>query len=157
MLLSGLISQFGFSQNDTTLLYLRFPIVPSFKLINVADSTYFTKDDLPKKRSTVIMVFSPECEHCQEETKQIKANIKLFKKANIIMASPLPYEQITAFYNEYNIAQYPNIRMGRDPSYYFGTFYKIRSFPAIYVYDKKGNFKQAFSGSVSINEIAAAL
>jgi len=147
----------GLAQTDTTLLYLRFPMVPSFKLTNVADSSYFTKDNLKKKRPTIIMMFSPDCEHCQAETKELTANIKLFKKAQIIMASPLEFSYLRKFYDEYKIADYPNITMGRDPSYLLGTFYKIRSFPSIFVYNKKGNFVTSFTGSTPVEKIAAAL
>jgi len=145
------------AQTDTTLLYVRFPIVPSFKLTNMADSSYFTKDNLKKNTATIIMLFCPDCEHCQHETKELTAKIKLFKKAQIVMASPLDYDYIKKFYTEYKIADYPNITMGRDPSYFLGTFYKVRSFPAIFVYDKKGNYVMSFSGSAPVEAIAAAL
>jgi thioredoxin-related protein len=147
----------GFAQADTSLLYLRFPIVPSFKLTNVADSSFFTKENLKKKKPTIIMIFSPDCEHCQDETKAITANINLFKKAQIIMVSPLEYSYLRKFYDEYKIADYPMITMGRDPSYFLGTFYKVRSFPSIFVYNKKGDFVTSFSGSTPVKEIAAAL
>ena len=147
----------GFSQTDTSLLYLRFPTIPPFSIIKVSDSTRFTKDDLKSKKAVVIMVFSPDCEHCQNETKELIAHIDLFKKVQIIMASPLDYDYIKRFYEEYKIADYPNIIMGKDPGYFFGTFYHIRSFPAIFLYDKKGNFIDKFDGSVPVEKIAAAL
>jgi thioredoxin-related protein len=145
------------NDTDTSLLYIRFPFVPSFKLLNMTDSSYFTKDNLKKKTATIIMLFSPDCEHCQHETKELTAKINLFKKAQIIMASPLEYNYIKKFYTEYKIADYPNITMGRDPSYFLGTFYKVRSFPAIFVYDKKGKYVMSFSGSAPVEAIAAAL
>lgn len=157
LLLSVVVTGTAMAQTDTTLLYLRFPFVPSFKLTNMADSSYFTKDNLKKKTPTIIMLFSPDCEHCQHETKELTAKIKLFKKAQIVMASPLDYNYIKKFYTEYKIADYPNITMGRDPSYFLGTFYKVRSFPAIFVYDKKGNYVMSFSGSAPVEAIAAAL
>ena len=149
--------QAAFGQEDTTLLYLRFPTVPPFRIITMADSTVFTKDNLSKKKATIIMVFSPDCEHCQAETKALTAKIELFKKVQIVMASPLDYDYIKKFYEEYKIADYPNITMGRDPGYYLGTFYKIRSFPAIFLYDKKGNFVKAFNGSYPVEQIAELL
>lgn len=145
------------AQTDTTLLYKRFPIVPSFKLINIADSTIFTKDNLKKKKPTIIMMFSPDCEHCQAETKDILANINLFKKAQILMVSPIDFKYMKEFYTEYKIANYPNITIARDPTYFLGTFYKIRSFPSIFVYDKKGNLKNSFIGSTFVEDIAASL
>ncbi len=155
LLLAG--SRAGFSQSDTSLLYLRFPIVPTFRLINVADSSVFTKQDLKKKKATIIMMFSPDCEHCQAETKELTEKISLFKKAQIVMVSPLDFNYIKKFYNEYHIADYPNITMGRDPSYFLGTFFKIRSFPSVFVYDKKGNYVNNFVGQHPVEEIAAAL
>lgn len=147
----------GSAQTDSSLLYLRFPTVPPFTITKVSDSTKFTKEDLSKRKSTIIIVFSPDCEHCQYETKELTANIKLFKKAQIIMASPLEHHILKKFYDEYKIADYPNIIMGRDPSYFFGTFYHVRSFPAIFVYDKKGNYVNTFDGSVPVQKIAEIL
>lgn len=144
------------AQTDS-LIYLRFPTVPPFSITTVVDSTKFSKDDLSKRKSTVIFIFSPDCEHCQQETKALTSNINLFKKAQIIMASPLEHQHLKKFYTEYKIADYPNIIMGRDPSYFFGTFYSIKTFPSIFVYDKKGRFVKAFEGGAPIALIADAL
>ncbi len=142
-----------FAQQDTSLLYLSFPTIPSFKLIKVPDSTYFTKEDLKKKTPTIVMVFSPDCEHCQEMTKQITANIKLFKKAQIVMATPVGFSYVKKFYEEYKISNYSAITMGRDPTYFLGTFYKVRSFPAIFIYNKKGQLVNWFTGEVELKKI----
>jgi thioredoxin-related protein len=147
----------GFSQADTSLIYLRFPTAPPFKIMKVPDSTSFTKDDLGKKKATLFMIFSPDCDHCQHETKELLYHIGLFKKVQIIMSSHLSYSEIKKFYEEYKIADYPNITMGWDPGYFLGTFFHIRSFPALFLYDKKGNFVKAFDGSVPISEIAETL
>ena len=158
-LLFLVVSGTGFAQaqTDSSLLYLRFPNVPSFRLVNIADSSIFTHNDLKKKKVTIIMMFSPDCEHCQAETKELTEKIALFKKAQIVMVSPLDFNYMRKFYNEYNIASFPAITMGRDPSYFLGTFFKVRSFPSVFVYDKKGNFVKSFVGQTPVEEIAAAL
>jgi thioredoxin-related protein len=152
-----LLAMLSVAQQDTSLIYLRFPTIPPFKLTKVPDSTMFTKDNLKKKRPTIVMVFSPDCEHCQQMTKEITANIKLFKKAQIVMATPLEFNYVKKFYEEYKIADYPNITMGRDPSYFLGTFYKVRSFPAIFIYNKKGQLVNWFTGEVELKKIADSL
>ena len=73
------------------------------------------------------------------------------------MASPQEYGLIKAFYDEYKIADHPNITMGRDPAYFLGTFYKVRSFPSIFLYNKKGDFVDKFDGNVPVEKIAEAL
>lgn len=145
------------AQVDSLPIYKRFPTVPPFKIITLPDSSVFSKDDLKKNKAVIIMVFSPDCEHCQRATKDLQAHAALFKKVQIIMASPLDYTILKKFYDAYNIAAYPNIKMGRDGSYFFGSFFKITFYPSIFVYDKKGNFVQRFEGDVSFAKIAELL
>lgn len=147
----------GLAQEDSTAIYLRFPAVPPFSITKIADSAKFTKADLAKRKATLIFIFSPDCEHCRQETKALIANIKLFKKAQIIMASPLEHHILKKFYEEYKIADHPNIIMGRDPSYFLGNFYKVKSLPAIFLYDKRGNFVKAFDRTVPVQKIAEFL
>lgn len=157
LLLISCFYNVSFAQRDSLPVYLRFPTVPPFNIIKLPDSSRFTKEDLVKKKATLIFIFSPDCDHCQNETKSLTANIELFKKAQIVMASPLDYGQIKQFYDDYKIADYPNIIMGRDPSYFLGSFFNIRSFPAMFLYDKKGKLIKAFDGSVPVTIIASYL
>ena len=145
------------AQQDTLPVYQRFPQVPPFKLIVVPDSTQFSKDDLKKNKAVMIIIFSPDCEHCQRATKDLQKHAELFKNVQIIMASPLDFKILNKFYEAYNIAAYPNITLGRDGSYFLGSFFKITNFPSIFVYDKKGNFLQKFEGDVSFTKIAKVL
>lgn len=145
------------AQSDSTPVYLRFPTVPPFSITKVADSTRFTKADLAKKKATLIFIFSPDCDHCQQETRSLIAHIDLFKHVQIIMASPLEHRILKKFYDEYKIAEHQNIILGRDPAYFLGSFYNIHSFPALFLYNKKGNFVKAFDGSVPVQQIADAL
>lgn len=150
--------QQSFSQADSTKpIYLRFPTLPQFTIYKASDSTTFTRDDLKKRKSTVFIIFSPDCEHCQHETEALIANIDKFKDAQIVMVEYLAFEEMKKFYVNYKIENYPNIIMGRDAKFFLPIFFKVESLPAIYVYDKKGNFKQSFSGSVKMDKIAAAL
>jgi thiol-disulfide isomerase/thioredoxin len=152
------IGQLSFSQADSTKpVYLRFPTIPQFTIYKASDSTTFTRDNLQKRKPTVFIIFSPDCEHCQHETESLIANIDKFKDAQIVMVEYLSFDEMVKFYKIYKIANYPNITMGRDAKFYLPMFFKVESLPAIYVYDKKGNFKQAFSGSVKVDKIAEAL
>lgn len=135
-------------------VYLRFPTIPQFTIFNVKDSSTFTRDNLKKKKPTIFILFSPECEHCQREIKELEAHIDRFKNAQIIMVTYLAFAEMKKFYSDYHIANYPMITMGRDAKYFFPVYFKLRNMPSIYVYDKKGNFKKAFEGSVNVLKIA---
>jgi thioredoxin-related protein len=142
---------------DTTSPYKRVLILPPLNLFIAPDSAKFVKEDLKRRRQTIVMVFSPDCDHCITSTKDLKANYKLFKKVNIVMATPQPFESIKKFYADLHISDFPNITVGYDKSYFLGTFFNVKSYPSIFLYDKKGNFKQAFEGTVHWDLIAKAL
>ena len=149
---------FAFAQADSTApVYLRFPTIPQFTVYKAPDSTSFSKNDLEKKKPVVFMIFSPDCEHCQHETEALLANIEKFKGAQIVMITYLPYNEMIQFYKNYKIADYPQITMARDTKFFFPVFFKIRNLPSIFVYDKKGDFKKSFEGSVKIDKIAEEL
>jgi thioredoxin-related protein len=141
---------------EDTALYLRFPVVPPFSIIKVPDSSRFAKADLARKKKTLLIIFSPDCDHCQQETKDIIEAIDKFKKIQIVMASWLPYNEIQKFYTDYNIAAYPNITMGWDKSFFLPPFYKFKSLPFMALYDKKGNLISVFEGNVKMEKLLEA-
>ena len=134
--------------------YKRIPTIPPYNLISVADSIAFTKDDLKKKQPVIIMVFSPDCDHCLHATENLLANINLYKKAQIIMASSLSYKSIQKFYTDLKLENYPNIKVGYDAQYFLSSFYEVKSFPAVFLYNKKGKFTADFSDHPKFEEIA---
>ena len=154
------ISCSAFSQIDSAKdkpVYLRFPTIPQFTVYKAPDSTAFTREDLQKKKNTIFIIFSPDCGHCQHETEMLTRNIQKFKNTQIVMITYLPYSEMIKFYHIYNIANYKKITMARDTKYFFPVFFKVQNLPSIYVYDKEGNFKQAFEGDVKPETILAAL
>jgi cytochrome oxidase Cu insertion factor (SCO1/SenC/PrrC family) len=135
--------------------YLRFPIIPQFTLIT-ADSGTVTKNDLKKNRNTLLMYFSPTCDHCQVQTDSMVAEMSKLKDVQILMATYSPISEMKAFYEERALAKYGNILMGYDSKYFFPPFYKMGSLPFMALYDKKGNFITSFHGNTSIDKIVAA-
>ncbi len=147
----------AFAQQDSLKLYERFTDLPPFKITRLPDSSQFTKADLKKKVATLIMVFSPDCEHCQHATEDLLNHISLFKNVQVLMATPLEYRFIVPFFEHYKIKDYHGIVIGRDPTNFLGTFFSITNFPSMFLYNRKGKFVKAFEGSVSFIKIASFL
>jgi thioredoxin-related protein len=156
ILLFWMSSGFTLAAQTDSALYLRFPVVPPFNLYKAPDSTKFTKNDLKKKKKTLLIIFSPDCDHCQHETKAITAAIDKFKKIQIIMATYMPYQQMMQFYADYNIAAYPNITMGWDKTFFLPPYFKLKSLPFMALYDKKGNLIRVYEGNVTIEKLVEA-
>lgn len=103
------------------------------------------------------MLFSPDCDHCVQATNDLLQNITLFKNVQILMVSSLDFKFMQKFYQDHKIADYPNITMGRDGSFYLGTFYNLRSYPSLYLYNKKGKFVKEFEGNFKMETVAGFL
>jgi thiol-disulfide isomerase/thioredoxin len=150
---------FSIAQNDSVQLapYKRFPTVPPFKLLLTDSSTSFTKEKLDKKKSVMIMLFSPDCDHCKHETEEIIKNIDAFKKAQIIMSTTMPFEKMATYYNHYDLKRFDNIVVGKDVSYLLPVFYDIRNLPFLAFYNKKKELISVFSGALPIDKVIEEL
>ena len=143
--------------SDTIPVYKRFPELPQFTIMRLPDSTRFTREDLPRKKPSIIMLFSPDCEHCKHAMHDLLAKYDEWKNAELVLVSSLDFEHIRKFYDDYQLSKYPNIVIGRDGSFYLGSFYKIRSYPSLYVYDKKQKLVTEFLGKINPDDLLKVL
>lgn len=155
-LLTGSVS--GFTQADTIQPpYKRFPFFPPVTLLLPDSATSFTKEDLPKKKSILLIVFSPTCEHCQHETEEMVKNIEKFKEVTIVMATSLPFDSMMNFRAKYGLSQYNNIIMGQDTQFFLPTYYDIHNLPFHAFFDKKGKFISRFDGNMPMDKVLEEL
>ena len=142
-----------YAQNDTTKpVYTQFPL-PQFSVLLPDSVTWYTKKDLPKNRKTLIMVFSPDCEHCKRETEMIKANISKFKRTQILMVTPIAFAKTKQFYDQYELKNFSNIIVGYDPKFFFTGYFKLRMFPFFAIYNKKFNLEKTFEGALKMEDL----
>jgi hypothetical protein len=136
--------------------YMRFPTIPPFHLLKLDSASYLTKDDVKKNRRTIIMYFSPDCEHCKHEIESFLANWGKFKDIEIVMATYQPFGEMREFNAHYRIFEHSNIMMGRDEKFFLPPFYKIRNLPYLALYDKKGNLITTFEGTQKVDTLLNA-
>ncbi len=105
----------------------------------------------------MIMLFSPDCEHCQHETEDIFAHMDELKKVQIVMSTTMPFDKMLEFYNKYDLKRFDNIIVGRDIGYFFPVFYNIHSLPFLAFYNKKKELISVFSGSLPVEKVIAEL
>lgn len=144
-------------QGPTAANYDKIKTIPAFRLFAVPDSIAFTNEQLKKDKPVMLMFFSPDCDHCQKETKELLAYKEELKGIQIVMASIANYAQIKTFYEDYGLKSMPNITMGQDPNYALGGKFNLRTYPSMFIYDAKGNLAKAFTGNISIPAILDAV
>jgi thioredoxin-related protein len=145
-----------FSQTDSTLPpYKRFPSFPPVRLLNTDSSSFFTKTDLDKKASALLILFNPQCEHCQQETAAIIKHIDKFRHIQIVMATYAPFDSMMAFRERYQLANYKNIVVAQDTHYFLTSFFTIHSLPFLAFYNRKKELITVFEGSMPIEKVLA--
>ena len=157
IIISFLLVSDIYSQSDTIQPpFKKFPFFPPVKLMLPGNAT-FTKADLPKKKPVMLMVFSPMCEHCKQETEELITNIALFRRSVIVMATMMPYDSMMTFREKYKLDQFENIIVGQDFQFFLPTYYMITNLPFLAFYDKKGRLISSFEGSLPLVKAAEEL
>ena len=136
--------------------YKRFPTVPPFDLVQIDSVSHLTRDNLEKKHKTLIMFFSPDCPHCQHQTEAMIAGMDSLKDVQIVMATYQPFNEMVDFYQKYELAKYPNIKIGRDTKFFLPPFFKMQSLPYLALYNKKGALITTFEGNQTVAKLYEA-
>ncbi len=119
--------------------------IPPFRVMLLPDSAVFTHEQLEKGKQTIIMIFSPDCEHCVNSIKDLLAHVDLFKKVQFVMATPLSFALTKKFYNEHGFDAYPNIHMGTMNDFALGQYFNMHMFPAFFFLIRKESSRRSLS------------
>jgi thiol-disulfide isomerase/thioredoxin len=146
------------AQIDSSAIGLsKFETIPTFNVYAVPDSTSFSNKNLRRNQPFIIMFFNPDCDHCINETKELMAYKNELKDVQILMVSISSYEALKRFYDEFDFASLPKIKIGQDVNYALGSLFQLSTFPSIFVYDYRGKLAKAFIGNIGIPAILAAI
>ncbi len=127
--------------------------VPPFKITQADGKTFFAAN-LPLGKAIVIIYFSPDCEDCQQMTKELLKRINEIKNASIAMITSQPKDMVKKFVSEYQLAKYSNIFIGtEEDSYFVGKYYKIGQLPFMALYNKDGDLIKIYNKGVSIDDL----
>jgi thioredoxin-related protein len=125
---------------------------PSFTLQKI-DKSIFSSARLKKNVPTIIIFFSPTCEHCQHQMEWMIKRMNDLKKYQFVMATYQPIEELADFNKKYQLAKYPNFVIGRDTNYFFPPFYQIHNFPFIAFYDNQGKMITTNEGNMTVDNM----
>jgi thiol-disulfide isomerase/thioredoxin len=127
--------------------------LPPFKMYR-SDKTIFSAAELPKTKPVILIYFDPDCEHCQKLMKELFQKIEAFKKAEIIMVTFKPVEELTAFEKLHNTQKYPNIIVGTEGvGFYLRNYYGLVTMPFTALYDKQGNLNYSYRKETPVDDL----
>jgi len=146
----------AFSQADTTAPYLRTRSLPNFSLLTI-DSVEFRQNILDGTKNTIIMLFNPECEHCQEQLEVLLSMPEVLQTTQIVLSSIETHEKNRVFYNKFHLEKYPSVYLGKDHKYFFGGYFRPKTIPVLAFYDKQKQFLLLNQGNMKKKQIEKTL
>lgn len=146
-----------FAQYDTIPPYKKSVYFPAVRLLLPDSVSYFTKSNFDKKSSVMVMLFNPQCEHCQHETSELVKHIDKFKGTEILMVTSMPYDSMMNFRERYQLAKYDNIIVAQDANFTLISFFSIHALPTLAFYNRNKEFTGIFEGGLPIDKIEKEL
>ena len=136
---------------DPNAPYLKDKNIPKFTL-NLTTGKSFSHTQIPKTRFTCIIIFSPDCSHCQEEATELTKNADKFKSVFFVWNSYKEMNEIKAFATKYGLDKQANVVVGRDPEFAIPVFFRPRMTPFVALYDR-GQLLKVYEEGVKIPEL----
>ncbi|MCX6219805.1 MAG: redoxin domain-containing protein [Bacteroidia bacterium] len=111
-------------------------------------------DGFNPNQPTVIIYFSPECEHCQYEATEIGRQPERFAKANMILITPDDSaKRIEAFADKYKLWQVDNMVILYDRKSQFRKYFGTSVFPSVFIYGTDKRLLKQFIGEVKMETV----
>ena len=126
-----------------------------FSLLTV-DSTIITRENLTSGKPVMVMYFNPGCDHCQHQMEDMIEHKDALKEVQIVMATYAPLDELIEFIGKYKLAEFPNIKVGRDTKYMLQPFFKIGGLPYQAFYEADAKLITTYEGNVKIDTMLNA-
>ena len=106
--------------------------------ITLADGKSYTYSQLKKNTLTVLIYFSPTCEHCKEFTSELLRHEDQLSNKQIVMVTYMPIADVKTFDSMYHLASKPLFKVGTEGyTFIVQKYYNVQRFPFIILYDKQ--------------------
>ncbi len=138
-----------------TPLYKRYPELPAFNIRKMDSFEVFNTFNIPKGRPVALVLFDPECSHCELLTEELVRGMDSLKNIDFYYFTPASsMTAVRKFHKNHHFDQYPNIKMvGRDYEFFFSDYYDVRFVPDIALYDENKKFVHLFENKVTVRDL----
>jgi peroxiredoxin len=120
-------------------------------VVTKPDGSQLNMRDLTGK--SVLVLFQPDCDHCQREAHAIQENISAFNSYTLYFITTTSHQEIETFAREYKLANHPNVHFCQATSQSILDNFGPIDAPSLYIFSSDKKLIKAFNGETHINEI----
>ncbi len=115
-----------------------------------------TQDDLNNGANLFVMMFNPNCSHCEDMTEEIEKYNKLFVKSKLVMVAHKTNKILLPnFIRSFRINDYPFMFIGADSMNFNDNAYMFKALPQINIYDHNRKLIKYYAGDIPMDSLAA--
>jgi cytochrome oxidase Cu insertion factor (SCO1/SenC/PrrC family) len=104
----------------------------------------------------ILVVFLPDCDHCQREAAEIQKHLSAFKNYTMYFISTANVLEIKQFAEKYKLSGYENVVMAHTEQVYITNSFGYIPTPSLYIYSD-GHLVKDFKGETPLESILPAL
>jgi peroxiredoxin len=123
--------------------------------VQLTDNTPVNMKEVEDK--TILVLFQPDCDHCQREAADIEENLVKFEEYQLYFLSNASIPELQQFANTYKLNNAPNVHFGTTPAEYIIQNFGSIPTPSLYIYSKDGKLVNEFKGETPIENILKEL
>lgn len=156
--LLGLITLVILKAKETSKLVDNIEVVSNIKKLplfefNTLDSISFTKFNLIKGKSLVIVYFDPDCDLCEKSGKFFYAFQEFHKDSDVLFISSNTPKKILNFQKRHNLESIPNITFLRSNQDDFFKLFNTITTPTYFIYNTKQILVKEINDNVPVETI----
>ena len=124
--------------------------LPNLKLLGMDGSVNYSRELNGKN---VLVLYNPDCDHCQREAKEIRTRIEAFEAYTVWFVSSDNFENIGQFAKDYDLVGYANVHFARTEVMEVINNFGAIATPSVYIYSDERQLIKAINGETRIEEI----
>lgn len=151
------IAQTDSAARANLLPYQQYPKLPAFNIM-LEDSSLFNTFNIEPGPPIVLMLFSPDCKHCNDEMRLLTKGMDSLKDIRFyLVSSEMAFDQVHKFRVDHQLDKYVNIKtIGIDYRYFFVSYYGVREVPALVLYDGNKKLVRLWESTCTVKQLYEA-
>ena len=128
--------------------------MPPFVLQKTAGGT-FTNTNLKPGTRTMLMIFSPQCEHCAYTIDSLKRNAAMFKNTQfVLVAEDRNKQYMKDFIRKADIGSHPLFKnTGTEKGNLIYYIYNYQVLPQVNFYNSNNKLEKSFTGTAPFDSL----
>lgn len=130
--------------------------MPFMRVVSVdSNANVFTHESVDNGANLLVMLFNPQCGHCEDQAELLVKNIGVFKQSKLVMmVVPEMGIYLPNFIRSFRLSAYPDvIKVGVDSGEFIKNTFLYQALPQINIYNSDRKLIKTYSGGVSMDTL----